>query len=77
MSALPGNSLVLVSGANGMIAGHVVGQLLKSGFRVRGTVRDESKGDWIKEYAEKHYGPGKVEIVVVKNMSEAEAFKDA
>ena len=32
--------LVLVTGASGFIAAHIVQQLLISGYRVRGTVRD-------------------------------------
>jgi dihydroflavonol-4-reductase len=34
---------VLVSGANGFIASHLVAQLLAAGHRVRGTVRDATK----------------------------------
>eukprot|EP00357_Protocruzia_adherens_P010262 CAMPEP_0115006984 /NCGR_PEP_ID=MMETSP0216-20121206/20859_1 /TAXON_ID=223996 /ORGANISM="Protocruzia adherens, Strain Boccale" /LENGTH=92 /DNA_ID=CAMNT_0002373739 /DNA_START=25 /DNA_END=299 /DNA_ORIENTATION=- len=33
---------VLVTGANGYIAGHVIIQLLKRGYSIRGTVRDLS-----------------------------------
>lgn len=35
--ALPQGSLVLVSGANGFIASHVVKQLLENGYKVRPT----------------------------------------
>jgi uncharacterized protein YbjT (DUF2867 family) len=35
------NALVLVTGANGYIAVHVVRELLEKGYRVRGTVRRE------------------------------------
>lgn len=34
---------VLVTGASGFIASHIVKQLLASGYRVRGTVRDPAK----------------------------------
>ena len=34
---------VLVTGASGFIASHIVSQLLAAGYRVRGTVRDKSK----------------------------------
>lgn len=42
MSALTGKlrNLILVTGANGYIASHVVFQLLSQGYKVRGTVRD-------------------------------------
>jgi dihydroflavonol-4-reductase len=36
---------VLVTGASGFIASHIVSQLLSAGYRVRGTVRDPSKTD--------------------------------
>ncbi|HWL49190.1 MAG TPA: NAD-dependent epimerase/dehydratase family protein, partial [Acidimicrobiia bacterium] len=34
---------VLVTGASGFIASHIVQQLLEGGYRVRGTVRDPDK----------------------------------
>ena len=37
------DSPVLVTGASGFIASHIVHQLLESGYRVRGTVRDPDK----------------------------------
>ena len=37
--------LVLVTGANGYIAAHVVQQLLESGYRVRGTVRNPNDAE--------------------------------
>ena len=38
--------LVLVTGATGFIAGHIIQQLLMKGYRVRGTVKDiDSKED--------------------------------
>lgn len=41
--AIPKNALVVVTGANGFIASHVVDQLLLAGYRVRGTVRNTEK----------------------------------
>lgn len=40
-TAEPGD-LVCVTGASGFIASHLVGELLRQGYRVRGTVRDPS-----------------------------------
>ena len=40
---------VLVTGASGFIAKHVVLNLLKSGHRVRGTVREPSKGEALRQ----------------------------
>ena len=36
---------ILVSGASGFIAKHIVLNLLQAGHRVRGTVRDTAKGE--------------------------------
>ena len=41
---------VLVSGANGYIAMWVIRHLLERGYLVRGTVRSEAKGKYVKEY---------------------------
>jgi len=42
-TALPPNSLILVTGASGHIAGHVVHEALLAGYRVRGTARSAAK----------------------------------
>jgi len=39
---------VLVTGASGFIAKHIVLDLLRKGYRVRGTVRDRSKGEAVR-----------------------------
>lgn len=74
MARLPADSLVVVTGANGFVGGHIVDQLLLAGFKVRGTVREASKGAWIKEYADKTHGPGKFEVFVVPDMVADGAF---
>lgn len=43
MSATSDRPLVLVTGATGFIAGHVINESLEHGYRVRGTVRDVTK----------------------------------
>ncbi|TCD64033.1 methylglyoxal reductase (NADPH-dependent) gre2 [Steccherinum ochraceum] len=63
---------VLVTGANGYIAMHVVDQLLKGGYSVRGTVRSESKIKYIQDYF-KSYGD-KLELVVVPDITKEGAF---
>jgi nucleoside-diphosphate-sugar epimerase len=52
--AIPSDSLVLVSGANGYIASQIVDLLLELGFKVRGTVR--SVRPWIDAYFQNKYG---------------------
>ena len=41
--------MVLVTGASGFIAKHIVRQLLDAGFRVRGSVRSAARGPEISE----------------------------
>jgi nucleoside-diphosphate-sugar epimerase len=61
--ALPKGSRVLVTGANGYIASHVVDQLLKLGYIVRGTVRTPKP--WLDEYFQQKYGDNVFETAVV------------
>ena len=74
---LPTGSLVLVTGVNGYIASHVANQLLHRGYKVRGTVRDLSKGKWMKDLSETKYGVGKFELAQVEDVTRPGAFKDA
>ncbi|MEQ9815701.1 MAG: NAD-dependent epimerase/dehydratase family protein [Azospirillaceae bacterium] len=45
---------VLVTGASGFIAKHIVLDLLKKGYRVRGTVRDKAKGEAVRQTMEEN-----------------------
>lgn len=66
---LPKGSKILVTGANGFIASHVVDQFLAAGYKVRGTVRSLEKGDWVRDFFEKRYaGNGRFELGVVEDM---------
>lgn len=70
-------SWILVTGANGFIASHVADELLKIGYKVRGTVRDATRSSWLQELFDKKYGPGKFEMVVVEDMVTPGAFDEA
>lgn len=76
-SNLPTGSLVLVTGANGFVASHVVDRLLEDGFNVRGSVRSEEKGKWLHGVFDKKYGKGRLELVVVPDMQATGAFDAA
>ncbi|PPQ89823.1 hypothetical protein CVT25_007524 [Psilocybe cyanescens] len=67
---------VLVSGANGFIALHVVKTLLEQGYIVRGTVRSEEKGRRLEERFREVYG-SKFEWIVVEDIAKDGAFDDA
>jgi uncharacterized protein YbjT (DUF2867 family) len=58
---------VLVTGANGFVATHVVRDLLEHGYRVRGTVRAESKAAHLKRIFQE-FGD-RFEIVVVEDFT--------
>lgn len=70
-------SLVLVTGASGYVASHIVDRLLADGHNVRGTVRSAEKADWLYGLFDKKYAKGRFEAVVVPDMSADGAFDDA
>ncbi|CAG8958193.1 hypothetical protein HYFRA_00000545 [Hymenoscyphus fraxineus] len=72
--AIPKDSLVLVTGANGYVGSHVVNKFLEAGYRVRGTTRDLKKLQGIIGTWETQYGKDRFEAVVVPDMSVEGAF---
>ena len=72
MAPIPEKGLVLVTGANGYIAGVTIQVLLNAGYRVRGSVRDPSKHQWMLN----HYGSD-FELVALPETSAAKAFDQA
>lgn len=62
---LPPGSRILVTGANGYIASHVVDKLLGLGYLVRGTVR--APKPWLNGYFEQKYGTNVFETVFVES----------
>ncbi|KAF4947852.1 hypothetical protein FSARC_13875 [Fusarium sarcochroum] len=77
-TAIPRGSWVLVTGANCYTGSHVVIELLKQGFNVRGTVRDLKYSQWLLEHSSvKPFAEqGKVELVLA-DTSKANDFDDA
>lgn len=71
---IPPGSFILVTGANGYIASHVVNILLELGFRVRGTVRTAKP--WLNRYFCQKYGEGRFESVIVPALEEPEAWSN-
>jgi len=72
--ALPLGSLVVVSGASGNIASHVIDQLLAAGYRVRGTVRSVKNKSWVEKHFTEKYGPDKISLCEVPDMGVPGAF---
>lgn len=68
---------ILVTGANGYIASHLIDQLLAAGYRVRGTVRDLVKYEWVQKFFNQKYEVGVFELVLVDDMAADGAFDKA
>lgn len=75
--AIPIGSLVLVTGISGYIGSHIADQLLQAGYRVRGTVRDEIKGAWVRDLFAEKYGQDRIEIAMVADMVQPGAYDEA
>ncbi|RKL33148.1 hypothetical protein BFJ72_g10164 [Fusarium proliferatum] len=77
-TAIPTGSWVLVTGATGFVASHVTRQLLQRGYKVRGTVRDQAKAQWlIDDHFKSYADSGSYELVTVPDLSAAGAFDEA
>lgn len=72
--AIPPGSWILVTGANGYIASHVVDKLLERGYKVRGTVR--APQPWLNEYFETKYGQGVFEPVIVESFGDTKVLEE-
>lgn len=66
---------VLVSGASGFIAQHVIKLLVNKGYSVVGTVRLSNKGEKLKNNLEA-IAPGKFQYEIVEELSTAGAFDE-
>jgi hypothetical protein len=77
-TTIPKGSWVLVTGANGFVASHVVREFLQRGYKVRGTVRDLEKSSWLIQDVFKSYADnGDFELVFVPDLAARDAFDDA
>ncbi|KAK9787925.1 hypothetical protein SCARD494_10175 [Seiridium cardinale] len=74
---IPLGSTILVTGGNGLIASHVVDQVLAHGYRVRATVRNSSKCTWMEPLYAKRHGSGRFELIEVSDFSSPNAWDDA
>ncbi|PTB69009.1 MFS general substrate transporter [Trichoderma citrinoviride] len=66
-------ALVVVTGANGFIAQHCVAALLREGYRVVGTVRNQDKVAAVKKAHKEHPG---LEVVVIEDITNAQNYLD-
>lgn len=75
--ALPKGSIVLVTGATGYIASHIVHNFLQLGYRVRGTVRSSEKASQTTKLYSSLVPNGHYEPAIVADMAEDNAFDEA
>ena len=75
--AIPYGSTVVVTGCSGFIGSHVADQTLAAGFKVRGTTRDATKNQWLKEFFDNKHGAGKFELVSVPDPTASIALSEA
>lgn len=73
--AIPRGSTVLVTGANGYIASHIINVLLGLGYSVRGTVRTPMP--WLSTFFAHQWGPDRCEIVLVPDFQKPGAFAES
>ncbi|KAH8701660.1 NAD dependent epimerase/dehydratase [Talaromyces proteolyticus] len=66
---------ILVTGANGYIASHVINRLLADGYKVHGTVRDEKP--WLDEHFTTQYGEDSYKSIVVPTLADENAIAAA
>ncbi|KAH7634577.1 hypothetical protein B0T09DRAFT_378448 [Sordaria sp. MPI-SDFR-AT-0083] len=66
---IPLNSLILLTGINGLIGSHIANQLLSAGYRVRGTVRSKSRCTWVKPFFASRHGANRLELIEVPNFT--------
>lgn len=74
MSA-PSDRTLLVTGANGFVAGPIIKLVFEKGYNVRGSVRTESSADKLK--AQFHEHAAQLSVVLVSDITNVDSFKDA
>nr|WPM83322.1 ProsC [Phaeosphaeria sp.] len=70
---VPPGSTILVTGVSGMIAIHIADEALRAGFRVRGTVRSQQKGEQVRDLLN---SPA-FEFTIVPDMAAEGAFNES
>jgi nucleoside-diphosphate-sugar epimerase len=63
--------------SNGLIASHVVDQLMWAGYNIRGTVRTPEKCAWMEPLYSKRHGPGRFELIQVADFDAPGAWDAA
>lgn len=77
-TTIPKGSWILVTGASGFLASHVVKEFLQRGYKVRGTVRDLNKYAWlVQDLFKTDADKSNFESVQVPDLAAPHAFDEA
>ncbi|KAJ4372136.1 hypothetical protein N0V83_003909 [Neocucurbitaria cava] len=74
---IPPPATVIVTGSNGYIASHVVFLLLSKGYKVIGTVRNQSKREHVLSTHASHPNSSHLLVVVVEDITHSRCYLDA
>ncbi|KAK5996318.1 NADPH-dependent methylglyoxal reductase GRE2 [Cladobotryum mycophilum] len=73
--ATPSEQTLLVTGANGFVALHVIKEALSRGYHVRGTVRSESSASKVRSVFQQH--ASKLSLSIVSDLTKPELYQEA
>ncbi len=74
---IPPDSLILVTGANGLIASHATDQLLAFGYRVRATVRSASRCAYLTALYTARHGAGRFTLHEIPDVAAPGVWDEA
>lgn len=74
---LPAGTLILVTGANGLIASHIVDQLLHYGYAVRAAVRSTERCSWMTSVFASRHPDSKFEFIQVPDILAQNVYDSA
>jgi nucleoside-diphosphate-sugar epimerase len=74
-SKIPQNQTILITGASGFLATHVLNSFLSRGYNVRGTVRSDASADKVKRSHAKYHS--QLSFAIVKDVAAPGAFDEA
>lgn len=72
---IPQNQTILITGASGFLAAHVLNSFLSRGYNVRGTVRSDASADKVKKSHAAHLS--QLSFAIVKDVAATGAFDEA
>lgn len=75
MPTVSDQAYVLLTGASGFLAAHIAQQLIERGFKVRGTVRSQEKGEYLSKHVVKD--SKNWDFVIVEDVEKEGAFQEA